>query len=298
VRGPRSYHTRGVGNGAGDAGAARGVPDLVDPDDILLFVTEVGQDLAEDEEGQEGEGEGSEYKTESPEDYDHARAAAGEVQAKLNNSPRRFGVMGRHPNVAADAERAWLASAAEIQASEADVLRFSDETIPRDQDRSGGYTSTLNAEEAWESARRLVEREVRATMDIPDNAASRPGVWRPLSPDQVRVYEKLLRLNWPWALKYVSVVSFGKRLSIDSIPGMHVLRTSKNLVGVGASYASGPDGLAEFIVEDDTGHNTGTRGLSGNIAGARLRRSLRCTLFSVRALHRDMPLPHLPLDDD
>ena len=81
-------------------------------------------------------------------DYDHARAAGGGNQAKLNKNPSRFDTMGRHPNVAADAERGWLVSKDEITASEVDALYFSEVTVPSDQGRSAGYTSALDREQA------------------------------------------------------------------------------------------------------------------------------------------------------
>ena len=80
-------------------------------------------------------------------DYDHARATVGDNQVKLNKNPSKFGTMGRHPNVAADAERGWLVSKDEIEVSEADVMHFSEVTVPSDQDRSAGYTSALDSQQ-------------------------------------------------------------------------------------------------------------------------------------------------------
>jgi hypothetical protein len=70
---------------------------------------------------------------------------------------------------------------------------------------------------------------------MPVSAVSKPGVWGPLLTDEERVYEELLHLSWPWALQYVSTLSFGKRLTVDSIPNLDVLAKSTNLVGVGGS---------------------------------------------------------------
>ena len=149
VCGPRSYITRGGGGGVRGAGGAQAVAPFVEPDSILLFVTDVNaQELAEPEEGQEDEEERWESNTVSQDDDDHARAAHDDNQAKLNKNPSKFGTMGRHPNVTADAERGWLVSKDEITASEVDALYFSEVTVPSDQGRSAGYTSALDREQA------------------------------------------------------------------------------------------------------------------------------------------------------
>lgn len=222
-------------------------------------------------ETDDGVGEGKEEGCDSNMDldggYDKAKSAALKHQATLQNNPSRFLGLGCHPNLSADPQRAYLASKSEIEASEGDALRFSDVTIPNDQVKSAGYTAALDREEAWEAGRLVYENAVRQVMNVADTAKSKSGVWRPLSADQEIIYDSLLRLSWPWALHYTRTLSFGKRLAVDSIPPLHVLTKSVNLVGVGASYASAPDGHKEFDVKDSEGEDTGVLGLSGNIEG-------------------------------
>jgi len=236
-------------------------------DDVLLFAIDIQKEgLWETDVGNvEGDQEASDGDVNDAGVYGKARAAAGRQQATLNKNARKFEEMGRHPNTFEDHGQAWLASRAEIQASQAGALHFSDVTIQADQERSGGFTESMDSEEGWEAARRVYEKAVRATMNKPDNAASLPGVWRPLPAEQQIIYESLLRLSWPWALKYTRTLSFGKRLAVDSIPPIDVLKTSETLVGVGASYASGPDGHKEFFVKNAAGEETAVCGLTGNI---------------------------------
>jgi hypothetical protein len=236
-------------------------------DDLLLFAVDIHkEELLETDVGNvEGDQEASDGDVQDAGVYGKARAAAGRQQAKNNQHARKFEEMGRHPNTFKDPGQAWLASRAQIQASQDGALHFSDVTIPADQARSEGYTASMGIEEGWEAARRVFEEAVRATMDKPDNAASLPGVWRPLPVEQQGIYESLLRLSWPWALKYTRALSFGKRLAVDSIPAIDVLITSKTLMGVGASYASGPDGHKEFVVKNAEGEETAVCGLTGNI---------------------------------
>lgn len=238
-------------------------------DSLALFAQDAyREELFETDDGiGDDEQEGGDLNMDPEGDYDKAKAKAAKRQAALNNNPQRFGSLGCHPNLSADPERAWLASKSEIEASEEDALLFSDVTIPNDKVKSAGYTAHMNQEEAWEAGRRVYENAVRQSMNDADTADSKPGVWRPLTLDQEITYDKLLRLCWPWALKYTRALSFGKRLAVDSIPALHVLTKSVNLVGVGASYASGPDGHKEFEVKDAEGADTGVRGLSGNIEG-------------------------------
>jgi hypothetical protein len=110
---------------------------------------------------------------------------------------------------------------------------------------------------AFASARFIFEDEVRKRAAIPDSPASEPGVYRDLSPEDRKVYEELLSLHWGWALKYITMLSYGKRLWMDSLPSMEVLLTSDELAFLLASYPSAADGLLEYDRPD------GSKGLTG-----------------------------------
>jgi hypothetical protein len=114
---------------------------------------------------------------------------------------------------------------------------------------------------AWAQARRIYEEEVRAVMNIPDSPASLPGVFRELEAPQKAIYEKLAALSWMWALKYLVVLSFGKRLGMDTMPSTAELTTADVLAIILGSYESAGDGNRDVLEED------GSKGLSGGFEG-------------------------------
>jgi len=66
------------------------------------------------------------------------------------------------------------------------------------------------------------------------------------------VYERLMTLNWAFAIRFITVLSFGKRLSMDTIPSMTVITSSNHLGTIIGSYSSGPDRQIEVERDDAT----------------------------------------------
>ena len=124
-------------------------------------------------------------------------------------------------------------------------------------------------------------------MNIPDSAASEPGVYRELSLQERAVYDRLLSLSWVWARKFIVVLSFGKRLSMDTMPSMAVVTGSDKVAIIVGSYESSGDGLVEVDRDD------GTKGLSGGFSNNMLHE------FAVDLLTRSDPslAPHIVVLD-
>jgi len=198
-----------------------------------------------------------------PDAYASAKSKAGRKQASINSARARTSDArpGIFANTNIDARFAWLAHKDKIRDSEPASLAFAKHTLPRDKimslSRTEGMDTTEQKVAAFASARFIFEDEVRKRAAIPDSPASEPGVYRDLSPEDRTVYEALLSLHWGWALKYITMLSYGKRLWMDSLPSMEVLLTSDELAFLLASYPSAVDGLLEYDRPD------GSKGLTG-----------------------------------
>ena len=196
--------------------------------------------------------------------YDSAKSKAGTKQAANNANLATDARLGSFANTNVDPGFAYLAHRDKIRGSAHAALDFANVTLPRDKEISRSRTNGSDMVSGFGNARSIFEDEVRKRAIIADSPLSNPGVYRDLLPEERVVYERLLSLHWAWALKYIVVLSFGKRLSMDTLPSMDVLTNSNDLAFLISSYESAGDGLVEVDRAD------GTKGLSGGFSTSML----------------------------